>query len=243
MRVAIVQPSYIPWRGFFDMIRSVDLFLFFDDVQYTRHDWRNRNRIKTAAGPRWLTIPVRRHAREEIIRNIAICYEPDWRAEHLNLLRVWYGRTPFYERYAGRFADILATRPESLCDLDIALTRWLMEELGIATAVERTSRLPVTGAKTDRLLALLGRVGATDYLSGPAAKDYIDPDAFQRAGVGLCYKRYDYAAYPQPWGDFLDFMSVLDLLFNTGPEAPGHLRNLTGDERVVPAGRPAAVIR
>ncbi|MGQ9369467.1 WbqC family protein [Azospirillum sp. ST 5-10] len=236
MRVVVIQSGYLPWRGYFDLIGTADLFLFHDDIQYTKQDWRNRNRIKTAASWRWLTVPVRRHSAGQRIDEIEISYDADWRREHLNQLAECYGKAPHFRVYRNRLDEILALRPQRLSELNQRIIHWLAGELGVATPLRRTAELAAVGSKTDRLVDILTKVGATTYLSGPAAKAYIEVDKFRRAGIGLEFKTYDYAPYPQQWGAFTDHMSVIDLLMNVGDAAALHLRSARLNEVVLAPG-------
>ncbi len=198
---AVVQPSYIPWRGYFDLIRRSDVFVFYDDVQYDKHGWRNRNRIKTAQGLRWLTVPV--HAKGNTlggtpINRIRVDHTRDWKRAHAEQLRHSYARAPFYERYRELTAELYASACELLADFTIATTIRLARHLGIEhTRFLRSSEFAASGAKTDRLIDLLQQIGATHYISGPSARAYIETDKFARAGISLEYAAYDYAPYEQ----------------------------------------------
>jgi len=226
MRVAIIQPSYLPWRGYFDIIDEVDLFLFFDDVLYPRgRNWRNRNLIKTSAGRKWLTVPIRHGQSSRTIAETRIDDTQDWRSRHLNQIFNAYRRAPHFARFEAGLAEALASPETSISRLDIHLTKWVMATLDIDTPVVETSSLAASGTKTDRLIELLTRVGATSYLSGPTAADYIDPVKFAVAGIELVYKVYDYAPYPQLGDGFAAEVSILDLLFNCGPDARRHLKS------------------
>ncbi len=223
MKVVILQPSYIPWRGYFDQIRKADLFVFYDDVQYDKRGWRNRNQIKTAQGKKWLTIPV--HSRgaqvEKIpINCIRILHENTWRMDHLKTLEHAYRKAPYFEEYLSLLEQFYNRQDEFLADFTIDFTIALARELGIQhTRFERSSKLDANGQKTDRLISVLQKVGATHYISGPSAKDYIEPEKFQQAKITLEYMEYDYPEYPQLYPPYDPFVSALDLLFMTGPEA------------------------
>ena len=232
LRVGIIQPNYIPWRGYFDFIASVDLFLFLDDVQYTTRDWRNRNCIKAAKGLRWLTVPVRRGSRERPIHAVEIA-DDDWRSEHLDQIHAHYEQASHLNPTKTHLLYYRAGEYPLLADMTIFQTLMLMEELSIKTPTMRTSSLRVDGKKTERLINLCRAVGATTYLSGPAAKGYLDVEQFRTAGIGLEYKRYDYEPYPQLHGPFIPAVSVLDLLFNTGPHARDLCRSKTPNEVVL----------
>jgi WbqC-like protein family len=197
MRIAILQSSYVPWKGYFDLINSVDEFVLFDDVQFTRRDWRNRNRIKTAAGPAWLTIPV--HSKGHYlapINEIAVSDE-SW-AERLYL-------------------DCRETR---LSAINYAWIVAICEILEIRTRLTWSMDYQLVDGKTERLVGVCRQAGATTYLSGPAARSYIKPELFQAAGVELVYFSYEgYPEYAQLFPPFDHFVSILDLLFNEGPRA------------------------
>jgi hypothetical protein len=218
VRCAIVQPSYIPWRGYFDLMSRVDLFVFYDDVQYDRRGWRNRNRIKTPQGTQWLTIPV--HARGAQVESIPISAietaDTDWPREHLAALTRSYERAPFFEELRPWLERVYAQPPRLLADFTIALTLDIARILGITTRTLRASSLDVSGAKTERLLQVLRAVGATRYLSGPSARAYLDVELLESAGIGVEWMTYDDPEYPQLYPPFDPHVTVLDLLFMTG---------------------------
>lgn len=223
-RVAIIQPNYIPWKGYFDIIHDVDVFIFLDDVQYTQRDWRNRNKIKLANGTSsWLTVPTL-GGRNQAIHEVAIDRGQDWPRKHGTALLHSYAKAPFFERYHPRFVEIVSSGHERLVDLDIELTKQLMEWLGLEREVLRSSEMGGTGAKDERLVDLVTKVGGDFYLSGPAARDYIVPERFSSAGIGLGYHDYSgYPEYPQVSEPFDHYVTVLDLLFAVGPEAPDYV--------------------
>ncbi|MDZ7267791.1 MAG: WbqC family protein [candidate division KSB1 bacterium] len=227
MTCVILQPSYIPWRGYFHQIQKADVFVFYDDVQYDKRGWRNRNRIKSAHGSLWLTIPV--HAagcqiHHTPLNRIAIDWQQNWHEKHLLTLQHAYGKAPFHARYAPLLEAHFQRRPALLADLTIDLTIALARALGIErTRFLRASQFNVTGSKTDRLLAILEKVGATSYLSGPSARAYIEEHKFRERGITLEYMTYDYPVYPQLHPPFDPQVSILDLLFMTGPQAPDYI--------------------
>ncbi len=224
-RVAILQPNYIPWRGYFDMISQVDIFVFLDDVQYTKQDWRNRNRICTRNGdPVWLTVPVRVQFLEQQIRDVPINNDIPWVRKHLAALQSNYGKAPFFESHFEQLRDIYLERHELISDLDITLARQVCTWLGITTKFYRSSELAIAGSKDSKLIQIIKTLGGTSYLSGPAAKAYIQPTLWEQAGIGLEFISYpDYPIYPQINPGFEPHVSVLDLLFMTGPDAPRHI--------------------
>jgi hypothetical protein len=235
LKVGIVQSSFIPWRGYFDFIASVDKFVFLEDVQYTARDWRNRNRIKSPGGSIWLTVPVLSVSREQLIQDTRIDYSRPWIRKHRAAWNSNYARA----RYLSHTEEILATMSErtyeTISELNIALIGRICQYLGIATPTLASSSLSPMGTKTTRLIDILRKLGATAYVSGPSADGYLDKQAFSEEGIQLEYKSYDYAPYPQLWGDFDGAVSVLDLIANCGPESPAFLRSQTLDRVVVPS--------
>lgn len=225
MNCVILQPSYIPWRGYFHQIQKADVFIFYDDVQYDTRGWRNRNRIKTAHGARWLTIPVHKHGAqtEHIpINQIEIAWDESqpWNYDHWQTIQHAYTRAPYFSQYRGMLEGFYAQRPLLLADFTIELTVALARALGIQhTRFIRSSSLRAEGAKTSRLISLLKQVGATHYISGPSARDYIEPEQFEKSGITLEYMTYNYPEYPQLYPPFDPQVSILDLLFMTGPDA------------------------
>jgi len=221
LKVVILQPSYIPWRGYFDQILQADLFVFYDDVQYDKRGWRNRNRIKTSTGPLWLSIPVfNRGAQTEHIpiHEIRVVWDRPWNQEHWNSIRMAYSKAPFFSQYAGLVEEIYTGKPEMLADFTIESTIALARAIGIDhTRFLRSSKIDgVDGAKTDRLISILKKVDATQYISGPSAKDYIEDEKFAEAGIALEYMQYDYAEYPQLYPPFDPQVSIIDTLFMMG---------------------------
>lgn len=232
MKVGIIQPSYIPWRGYFDFIDSVDLFIFYDDIQYSKQTWRNRNQIKTASGLTWLTVPVYDPHMADIMA-VQINNKVNWRKKQLRTIELAYSRAPFFNDYFHDFSAILRQDENSLCTLDIRLTRWLMEKLAISTPTMLASELGARGSSTERLVDILKKVNADSYLSGPAASAYLDIPLLRRNGIDVEYKSYVYEPYPQLHGEFVSTVSVIDLLFNTGPEAREFLKTKTVDIKVL----------
>ena len=226
--VAIVQSNYIPWKGYFDLIAAVDLFLLLDDVQYTRRDWRNRNKIKTPRGMQWLTVPVEVKGKfHQLIRDVVVS-EPDWARKHWRMWQQNCARAPHFKEYAALVEGWYeaAGGLTKLTEVNELFLRGLCGVLGIATPIRRSSEFTLSDGKTERLLGLCVEAGASTYLSGPAARGYLDVAAFTQAGITVEWMNYDgYREYPQLFPPFEHGVSVLDLLFNTGPEAPRHLKH------------------
>jgi hypothetical protein len=223
MKGVILQPSYIPWRGYFDQINKADIFVFYDDVQYDKHGWRNRNQIKTANGKQWLTIPVHSHGAVNNhiqINQIRISWESDWNEAHLKAFKMAYAKAPFYIDFEPLLHQFYKRKDEFLADFTIDFTIALAHELGNHhTEFIRSSKLNITGHKTDRLITILKKLDVDHYISGTSAKDYIETDKFVKEGIKLEYMNYNYLEYPQLYPPYDPFVSILDLLFMTGPQA------------------------
>ena len=234
MNVVILQPSYIPWRGYFEQIGRADVFVFYDDVQYDKHGWRNRNRIKNHQGGQWLTIPV--HSKGVVVENTPICqveiaWQEPWPERHWRAIQQSYSKAPYFKEYAPWLEQVFQRRPALLADFTIELTIELARKLGIEhTRFLRSSSLAAAGQKTDRLVDLLRGLGANHYVSGPSARSYIEPEKFAAAGIGLEYMEYNYPEYPQLYPPFDPFVTILDLLFMTGPHAPEFIFKEVRDE-------------
>ncbi len=222
-KIAILQSNYIPWKGVFDMINQVDVFVFFEDVQYTRRDWRNRNKIKTSLGSKWLTVPVKKHPVDVKICDVGIS-ENDWQKKHYNSIKENYSKAPFFNEYHFLLEEIYLNREWiMLSELNIFTTKLIADTLGIRTEFVNSVDLNTEGKKDDKIMEICKKLGATDYLSGPAAKDYISEEKFKDAGIGLEYIVYDYPEYDQLHGDFNHYVTVLDLIFNCGKESPKYI--------------------
>ncbi|PLQ01533.1 WbqC family protein [Cupriavidus pauculus] len=224
--VAIVQSCYIPWKGYFDLIGSVDEFIIYDDMQYTRRDWRNRNLIKTPQGLSWLTLPVKVKGKyHQLIRETEL--EGDkWRTDHWKALQQNYRRAPFFDEIAHTLEPLYLERSyENLSDLNRAMMEALCLLLGISTPMKWSWEYDLVEGKTERLVGLSKQAGATVYVSGPAAKDYIQPELFADAGIALRFFDYSgYPEYPQQWGAFEHGVTALDLLFNCGKDARNYMK-------------------
>ncbi|MFI7029678.1 WbqC family protein [Microbispora rosea] len=225
-RVAIVQSNYIPWKGYFDLIAHVDEFILFDDVQYTDRDWRNRNLIKTAAGPKWLSVPVRRGPRSRLINEV-VASDMEWPRAHWLLLAQTYRKAPCFEEVAPAVERLyLDCRAERLSDINRHFLQGLLDLLGIPATLSRAEDYGAAGTKTERLVDLCRKAGADEYLTGPAARAYLDESLFDRSGIGVRWFDYSgYPEYPQAHPPFDHHVSVLDLIFNTGPAAAGYLKS------------------
>lgn len=224
MKVAVIQSNYIPWKGYFDIINDVDLFIFYDDVQYTKNDWRNRNQIRTHQGLEWLTIPVG----ENINRVISDVNIPTahWQKKHWKSLQQNYGKAPFFKMYQSFFEELYINHKwESLSALNQFIIKHISTEfLGITTQFTSSENYNINGKKLDRLLNLLQYVGTKEYISGISAQSYIEESIFAKLNIKLTYKDYsNYPKYNQLYAPFYHNVSILDILFNCGPEAPYYI--------------------
>ena len=220
-RIAILQSCYLPWKGYFDIIGSVDVFVIYDDVQYSKNHWHNRNLVKTASGTTWLTIPVSKA--DSAFQPIDTVTIPHPFAEkHWRTIRQTYARAPFmaevetllYPLYE-RAADMTL-----LTDVNVLFLKAISAHLGFDTRFVRSSDLQAGGGQTERLINICRQLGGTRYLSGPAAASYIRQEEFDAAGIALEWMDYSgYRSYRQLYGDFVPAVSIVDLLLNTGPQA------------------------
>ena len=222
--LVVLQPGYLPWLGFFDQMRRADVFVYYDDVQYDKHGWRNRNRIKSPAGPHWLTVPVKHHGLgQPRILDVEIDARAPWARKHLGTLRQFYAKAPFFARRLPEIEDVL-TRPWThLVDLDLAVVAMMAGWLGIEKDTHRSSTLGVEGEQSERLLKLCQHFGATRYLSGSAARDYLDVGLFEQHGVQVEWQDYQHPVYPQQFQEFVPYLSALDLLLNCGDDSRAYL--------------------
>lgn len=228
-RVAITQSNYIPWRGYFDLIASVDEFILYDDMQYTRRDWRNRNKIKTGQGTCWLTIPVEVKGKYfQKIKDTKVS-DRDWYKSHWQTLSQNYKRARYYAEIAAWLEPLyLAENQDMLSNINYTFIAAICRYLGINTTISQSSQYQLIDGKTERLVDICRQAGAGLYVSGPAAKDYLDVALFEQQGIDVGWADYDgYPVYPQQWGGFEPFVSILDLLFNCGPESLLYMKKPT----------------
>jgi hypothetical protein len=226
VRAGIIQSSYIPWRGYFDFISSVDVFVLFDDVAFgSKGSWRHRNALKFGAETRWLTVPVKAKPGTPI--DEVETAGDDWIASHRGLLRESLGKAPHVKDALALWEGSLGG---TLSQMNQRFAAAACRYLGVSTRLVDARSLGAKGAKTERLIDLLRKLGADVYLSGPTAKDYIDPADFRRAGIKLEYKTYDYEPYPQLGTGFMGNVSILDMIANCGKDSARFLRSRAPDE-------------
>lgn len=220
-KVAIVQSNYIPWKGYFDLINSVNEFILYDDMQYTKRDWRNRNKIKTAKGLMWLTIPVQVKGKYyQKIRETVIT-DQQWNKNHWQSIVHNYFKAKYFYEYKEIFEDLYLSCQEShLSRINYHFLTGICKILGINTQISWSMNYKLIEGKTERLVDLCKQAGATEYISGPAAKTYIDEELFRREGIKLRYMDYSkYPEYNQLFPPFEHGVSIIDLIFNEGENA------------------------
>ncbi len=225
MKVAILQSNYIPWKGYFDIVSNVDIFIFHDDIQYTKDDWRNRNKIRTIKGSEWLTIPCGRNEKR-LICEVSLA-DHSWQKKHWKKLNENYGGAPYYNLYRDFFAYFyLQHNWSNLSELNQLMIKKVSTELlGIETKFHDSREYKLTLSKGKRIKELLYKVGASHYLSGPSAKNYLDVAGLKNSGIDVEWMSYDgYPAYPQQFSGFDHYVSIIDLLFNVGPEFEKYMR-------------------
>lgn len=225
-KIAILQSNYIPWKGYFDMIAAVDEFILYDDMQYTRRDWRNRNQIKTPQGVQWLTVPVLVKGKyHQKIRETEID-GTDWAAAHWKAISINYRRTPHFDEIAAWLQPLyLAETYTHVSQLNRRLIEAVCNYLGVTTVIKNSWDYALLDGKTERLADLCVQGGATEYISGPSAKNYVQEHVFSDLGIELTWFDYTgYPEYPQSWGDFTHGVTILDLLFNCGNESHRYMR-------------------
>jgi hypothetical protein len=214
------QPVYLPWLGLFHKIALAGTFCSFNQAQYLPKDWNNRNRIKTAQGPTWLSVPVHSHGhRDKPLTAIEIDDRSPWRRKHWRSLQLNYSKAPFFDDYAGFFEEVYAREWTHLAELDDHLLRWFLGTLGIDVDFAQASDHDFQGAKSDLVLDMCRTLGASRYIFGALGRDYADVEAFTAAGVEVVFQEYRHPTYPQLHGEFESHLSIVDLLFNCGPDS------------------------
>lgn len=233
-KIAISQSNYIPWKGYFDMISYVDEFVLYDDMQYTKRDWRNRNKVKTPMGPQWLTIPVKVKGRYfQKIKDTEI--EGDiWLKKHWRTIEQSYSKSPFYDEIKSVIEPLYLSKEYSnLSQCNRNFIEAICNYLKIETKLTNSWDYDLVEGKTEKLLNICIQAGATEYVSGPAAKDYLDEELFKSAGIKVTWFDYsDYPVYEQSWGSFTHELSILDLLFNQGKNCVNYMKflDIKGDK-------------
>ena len=224
-KVAIVQSNYIPWKGYFDIIASVDEFIVLDEVQFTKNDWRNRNKVKTSNGLKWLTIPVKHERLSQSISSIQTI-DGSWASKHWKSLVHSYSRSPYF----GTFAKVIegaykeAAELRSLSAINLLFIKLICRILEITTVIRPCTDYVLQDDRVARLVSLCEQASANSYLSGPAAREYIDENAFAMSNIAIAWADYtNYPEYDQLFPPFAHGVSVLDLIFNVGADAKNYI--------------------
>ncbi len=228
-KIIITQSNYIPWKGYFDAINTVDEFVIYDDMQYTKRDWRNRNKIKTKDGLQWLSVPVEVKGKYFQKINETIISEAGWRALHWKTITHSYSQAPYFKQYKDLFEAAYIHQTETnLSKVNYFFIKLICDMLEIKTSIRWSSEFILAEGKTERLVNICKEEGATDYYSGPAAKDYMDESLFEKENIKVHY--FDYSGYPvyqQLHGDFENGVSIIDLIFNEGPNAKNFMKSFS----------------
>jgi hypothetical protein len=221
MIVSVHQPQYIPWLGFFDKITKSDYFVFLDNVQYKEREYQNRNKIRTQMGSIWLSVPVISKGQgRQVIRDVLIDNEVDWRKQHLRSLETWYAKAEYFKVYHKFFQETYSKDWEKLSELNINIISFFLKELGINTKIVFETALGISSAKTDRIVDICNKLNADTYLSGAGGRDYLEEGKFTASGIKLLYQDFSHPKYRQQFmandEDFIPYLSTVDLLFNEG---------------------------
>lgn len=221
MIVAIHQPNYLPWLGYFDKIKKSDIFIFMDNVQYTRGSWINRCQIKTSQGKQWLTVPViTSSVFGQKIAEAKIDYKKDWLPTHLKTIELNYKKTPYFGKFFLQIKEILEQKIENLAELNIKLIEKISDLLGLKTKFVVGFSLNVSGQATDLLINMVEAVGGDTYLCGGGAGGYQEDEKFTKSGLKLIYQNFQHPIYNQLFGEFIPGLSITDFLFNIGNKLP-----------------------
>jgi len=224
LKVAIIQPLYLPWCGFFEMIATSDAYVAFDHVQFDKTSWQQRNRLKGANGPFYISVPI---LKDKFIGN-RICdkridYSKSWRIKHVRSLELWYKKAPYFNQYFPELKAKIEMGMENIADLNVSLIRLLLRFLGIEREVIRSSELPLGNdsnlGKNERVINLMKTIGANQYYEGASGRNFIDPKKFEAEGMSVSFQSYRHPIYPQQHKGFFPYMSVVDLLFNCGEKS------------------------
>jgi len=216
-----MQPGYLPWLGFFELMARCELFVILDNVQFTKRDWRSRNRIRTKDGSIWLSVPVfSKERRTQLITETKINNDCHWSKNHLQSFKIHYSRAPYLKDYMPFFEDLYSRKWDYLVDLDMAIISFLAQQMDISTPVIRSSDLPVPEASgNQRIIEICKATKARELYDSEGAKDFIDLKLFDKEGIKVTFQRYDHPEYRQIYKPFLAYMSAVDLLFNEGPKS------------------------
>ena len=224
MIVAVHQPQYLPWLGYFDKIDKADIFVLLDTVQFKKNEWQNRNKIKTGQGWQWLTVPVM-YKYPQSINEVMINNRVNWRHKHRQALLSNYRKGSYYDIVEKMVSEIFSYSWEQISQLNIEVVKKLAGMLGIDTQIYVASELGEFPQDPDeRLVAIIKHFGAGTYLAGRGGREYMNLDTYKRNGIVVIFQDFNHPVYSQLFGNFEPFMSVIDLIFNHGDESLGIVR-------------------
>lgn len=226
-KVIITQSNYIPWKGYFDSIKLVDEVILYDDVQYTKRDWRNRNKIKTLNGADWMTIPVTVKGKYyQLIKDTKIS-DSKWNIKHWELIKANYSKSKAFLNFKEFFEDLYLNCDEDyLSRVNYHFIKSICVLLGISTPIRFSSDFNLVDGKTERLIDLCKNINGTEYYTGPAAKNYLDEELFKKEGINVNYLDFSYnKQYTQLYGKFVHEVSIIDLILNEGKDATNFMKN------------------
>ncbi len=234
MKTTILQPTYLPWIGYFEMLDATEQYVVFDHVQYASKSWQQRNRVKAPHGEVMLTIPVLSDGKQDVaIRDKRVDQRQPWVRKHLKTIKLGYQKAPHFARYYDGLVEVLERKPERLVDLTLSLIEFLIDAFGIETTVRRSSEI-LAGTddsdlgKTEKVVNLCERAGATLLYDGAAAQEFLQLDQFADKGIDITFQSYEHPTYPQLGKQFLPYMGAIDLLFNCGPDSLAVIRSGAG---------------
>lgn len=224
-KLVVLQPGYLPWLGFFDQLNRSDIFIYYDDVQFDKHGWRNRNRIKSPQGILWLSVPVlTKGIEDKQIKDIQIDNRSNWNVKQLKTISMCYSKAAHFKSYFPELEELLSKTWDNICELDIALVELISKWLKLERKIYRSSELGIYGSKSERLLNFCKHFGADNYLSGDSAQDYLDVDLFKKSNINVIWQNYEHPYYNQLYGEFIPYLSIIDLVFNMGEESRNILK-------------------
>ncbi|MBN1824041.1 MAG: WbqC family protein [Endomicrobiales bacterium] len=227
MILSVHQPQYMPWLGYFHKMAKCDLFVYLDDVQYKKREFQNRNKIKTPNGAHWLTVPViTKDSYLQQIREVRTNPDENWENEHLQSLRHNYGRTPFFKDHEGFFAGLFSKDWEKLMDVSLEITGYFSSFLKIGTRCGFASEFGVSSTSSQRIVDICIKAGADTYLSGAGGREYMEMELFEKNNIKVVFQEFSHPRYPQLFGEFIPYLSIVDLVFNCGPESA---KNILGN--------------
>ena len=220
-KIAIMQPTYLPWCGYFKLMAEVDKFVILDTVQFEKRSWQQRNKIKTFSSSLWLTVPVKsKGKRDQKIIDVKIDYETNFYIKHIKSIETFYRKAKYYKNYSGLIFDIINSKKNKLVDLNLDLIFLIKDMLDIKTKILRASELKSFGNKSEYLSKICFEVGASEYISPPGSQIYLSDEFSDGKNIiPISYLNFLHPEYPQLYGNFLPYMSIIDMILNNGPKS------------------------